>query len=89
MLIESLLSSFCINECVLQMAKKIKKLEKETAMYRQRWENSNKALVAMAEEVSAGFVYRSMQQCLKPVTLLIYCKVTYDHFNSTRILTEQ
>lgn len=34
-----------------QMTKKIKKLEKETAMYRSRWESSNKALVDMAEEV--------------------------------------
>lgn len=34
-----------------QMTKKIKKLEKETAMYRSRWESSNKALVEMAEEV--------------------------------------
>jgi len=34
------------------MTKKIKKLEKETAMYRQRWESSNKALLSMAEEVS-------------------------------------
>lgn len=33
------------------MTKKIKKLEKETAMYRSRWESSNKALVEMAEEV--------------------------------------
>jgi len=39
------------------MAKKIKKLEKETAMYRERWENSNKALVSMAEEVSDNFLY--------------------------------
>jgi len=38
--------------CVFQMTKKIKKLEKETAMYRQRWESSNKALLSMAEEVS-------------------------------------
>ena len=36
---------------VLQMTKKIKKLEKETAMYRSRWESSNKALVEMSEEV--------------------------------------
>lgn len=35
----------------IQMTKKIKKLEKETAMYRSRWESSNKALVEMAEEV--------------------------------------
>lgn len=36
-----------------QMTKKIKKLEKETTMYRSRWESSNKALLEMAEEVSA------------------------------------
>ncbi|XP_035490655.1 alpha-taxilin [Scophthalmus maximus] len=35
-----------------KMTKKIKKLEKETAMYRSRWESSNKALVEMAEEKS-------------------------------------
>lgn len=34
-----------------QMTKKIKKLEKETTMYRSRWESSNKALLEMAEEV--------------------------------------
>ncbi|XP_057684291.1 alpha-taxilin [Corythoichthys intestinalis] len=33
-----------------KMTKKIKKLEKETAMYRSRWESSNKALVEMAQE---------------------------------------
>ncbi|XP_038146522.1 alpha-taxilin isoform X1 [Cyprinodon tularosa] len=33
-----------------KMTKKIKKLEKETAMYRSRWESSNKALLEMAEE---------------------------------------
>lgn len=36
-----------------QMTKKIKKLEKETTMYRSRWESSNKALLEMAEEVSS------------------------------------
>ncbi|XP_051927892.1 alpha-taxilin [Hippocampus zosterae] len=36
-----------------KMTKKIKKLEKETAMYRSRWESSNKALLEMAEEKSA------------------------------------
>lgn len=35
----------------IQMTKKIKKLEKETAMYRSRWESSNKALLEMGEEV--------------------------------------
>lgn len=34
------------------MTKKIKKLEKETTVYRSRWESSNKALLEMAEEVS-------------------------------------
>ncbi|KAM9384116.1 alpha-taxilin [Pholidichthys leucotaenia] len=33
-----------------KMTKKIKKLEKETAMYRSRWESSNKALLEMAQE---------------------------------------
>lgn len=33
-----------------KMTKKIKKLEKETSMYRSRWESSNKALLDMAEE---------------------------------------
>uniref|UniRef100_A0A672IL11 Taxilin alpha n=1 Tax=Salarias fasciatus TaxID=181472 RepID=A0A672IL11_SALFA len=33
-----------------KMTKKIKKLEKETAMYRSRWESSNKALLEMADE---------------------------------------
>ncbi|XP_046874924.1 alpha-taxilin [Hypomesus transpacificus] len=33
-----------------KMTKKIKKLEKETVMYRSRWESSNKALLDMAEE---------------------------------------
>lgn len=33
-----------------KMTKRIKKLEKETAMWRSRWENSNKALIDMAEE---------------------------------------
>ena len=33
------------------MTKKIKKLEKETNMWRVRWENSNKSLLQMAEEV--------------------------------------
>ena len=35
-----------------QMTKKIKKLEKDTCMWKTRWENSNKALLDMAEEVS-------------------------------------
>lgn len=45
----------CLVCFLLQMTKKIKKLEKETAMYRSRWESSNKALLEMAEEVSFCF----------------------------------
>lgn len=33
------------------MTKKIKKLEKETIIWRSKWENNNKALLQMAEEV--------------------------------------
>uniref|UniRef100_A0A3Q2I0R2 Taxilin gamma n=1 Tax=Equus caballus TaxID=9796 RepID=A0A3Q2I0R2_HORSE len=33
-----------------QMTKKIKKLEKETIIWRTKWENNNKALLQMAEE---------------------------------------
>lgn len=33
------------------MTKKIKKLEKETILWRTKWENNNKALLQMAEEV--------------------------------------
>eukprot|EP00918_Siedleckia_nematoides_P091291 GHVU01200544.1.p1 GENE.GHVU01200544.1~~GHVU01200544.1.p1 ORF type:complete len:554 (-),score=142.38 GHVU01200544.1:2063-3724(-) len=33
-----------------KMTKKIKKLEKDTSMWRSRWESSNKALIDMAEE---------------------------------------
>lgn len=41
----------CDGFVLIQMTKKIKKLEKETAMYRSRWESSNKALLEMSEEV--------------------------------------
>jgi len=41
------------------MTKKIKKLEKETAMYRSRWESSNKALLEMSEEVKQLFSFCS------------------------------
>lgn len=46
------------------MTKKIKKLEKETAMYRSRWESSNKALLEMAEEVMF-ICYCSQRFCPK------------------------
>ena len=35
------------------MTKKIKKLEKETTQWRNKWESNNHALLHMAEEVSA------------------------------------
>lgn len=51
------------------MTKKIKKLEKETAMYRSRWESSNKALVEMAEEVlniqHPAVIFLLWPQCCK------------------------
>lgn len=36
------------------MTKKIKKLEKETTLWRNKWETNNQALLQMAEEVSGG-----------------------------------
>lgn len=51
---------FCLNYlCVfyfslnIQMGKRIKKLEKEGAQWKAKWESSNKALIDMAEEVSS------------------------------------
>lgn len=35
----------------LQMTKRIKKLEKDGASWKNKWENANKALLDMAEEV--------------------------------------
>ena len=48
------LFSYCLPFAAfyIQMTKKIKKLEKETTMWKSRWENSNKALLDMAEDVS-------------------------------------
>lgn len=54
--VQLLLDVTVLVSLVLQMTKKIKKLEKETAMYRSRWESSNKALLEMAEEVKQFFV---------------------------------
>jgi len=45
-----------------KMTKKIKKLEKETSLWRTRWENSNKALVEMAEEKTRADREASLQQ---------------------------
>lgn len=42
------------------MTKKIKKLEKETIVWRTKWENNNKALLQMAEEVI--FVFQAAVQ---------------------------
>ena len=56
-IIQTLLS-YCLRIAVfyIQMTKKIKKLEKETTMWKSRWENSNKALLEMAEDVSTPSV---------------------------------
>ncbi|XP_055246599.1 alpha-taxilin isoform X3 [Gorilla gorilla gorilla] len=47
-----------------KMTKKIKKLEKETTMYRSRWESSNKALLEMAEEKTVRDKELEGLQCL-------------------------
>lgn len=47
------LGSSCHHSLVfdlLQMNKKVKKLEKESAMYKQRYENTNRALLEMVEQ---------------------------------------
>lgn len=36
--------------CLIQMNKKMKKLEKECQTYRQRYENTNRALLEMVEQ---------------------------------------
>lgn len=36
------------------MTKKIKKLERETTLWRTKWETNNQALLQMAEEVRGG-----------------------------------
>lgn len=38
---------------ILQMTKKMKKLEKDTATWKSRFENCNRALLDMIEEVSS------------------------------------
>lgn len=55
------------------MTKKIKKLEKETTVYRSRWESSNKALLEMAEEVSPvrGTMLRQLVRRLVQLCILL------------------
>ncbi|OXB77800.1 UNVERIFIED_CONTAM: hypothetical protein H355_000555 [Colinus virginianus] len=48
-----------------KMTKKIKKLEKETTMYRSRWESSNKALLEMAEECDRSELLLYLQKTLR------------------------
>lgn len=51
MLLRSALPPTDRHSCQLgKMTKKIKKLEKETIIWRTKWENNNKALLQMAEE---------------------------------------
>lgn len=42
-----------------QMTKKIKKLEKETTLWRTKWETNNQTLLQMAEEVRKNAGYSS------------------------------
>lgn len=63
----SLASSCDLFPLCFQMTKKIKKLEKETAMYRSRWESSNKALLEMAEEVTQLLVSTSPPDSLQTI----------------------
>jgi len=68
---------FCI---MLQMTKKIKKLEKETTMYRSRWESSNKALLEMAEEVIVVLRSTPVLFFVLTVKALIYSRLSYFSF---------
>lgn len=52
------------------MTKKIKKLEKETIIWRTKWENNNKALLQMAEEVRW---FPMIKVCLSSWGLLKLC----------------
>ncbi|XP_026640515.1 gamma-taxilin isoform X4 [Microtus ochrogaster] len=45
--LKKLIEQYAVRE---EMTKKIKKLEKETMVWRTKWENNNKALLQMAEE---------------------------------------
>lgn len=51
-----------------QMTKKIKKLEKETTLWRTKWETNNQTLLQMAEEVRkhAGCSSKHKQACRTP-----------------------
>ena len=55
---------------MLQMGKRIKKLEKEGAQWRAKWENSNRALLDMAEEVSTT----GLLSLSTPLTCLCVCE---------------
>ncbi len=60
------------------MTKKIKKLEKETTMYRSRWESSNKALLEMAEEVIVVFasLYLTVKALLHQLKILSFLSLS-------------
>lgn len=72
--VKGALICFCI---MLQMTKKIKKLEKETTMYRSRWESSNKALLEMAEEVIVVLRSLPILFSVSTVKALIYSRLSY------------
>lgn len=65
------------------MTKKIKKLEKETAMYQSRWESSNKALLEMAEEVIISLY------CHAQTTLILVYHHLMDCPNQHHIISDK
>ena len=73
----------CFNEFVLQlqqMGKRIKKLEKEGAQWRAKWENSNRALLDMAEEVRIISLFYHSQLCVWLIVHLFCCCVWWCFF---------
>lgn len=46
-----------------KMSKQIKRLEKETTQWKQKWENSNKALANLSGEVNFSFVSKYINVC--------------------------
>lgn len=48
---------FIVFNSIFKMSKKVKKLEKEGAAWKSKWEKSNKALIEMAEDVSIYITY--------------------------------
>lgn len=77
----SLAFVFCIIlDC--QMTKTIRKLEKETTMWRTRWENSNRSLLEMVEEVSLSLCFLVSLSCSFPAEDLLSWFFFFSFFHS-------